>query len=73
MMDNWFLLELLAEVKAQERDALPRSAPSPPEGGGMRRALAASLVRLGLRLDPVAGEGLAAFELSLAPEARRQP
>ena len=74
MMDNsWLLLELLADVKAQERATPPPSAPSPREGGGMRRALAASLVRLGLRLDPVAGEGLAAFELSLAPEARRQP
>jgi len=74
-MDNFnlVLLELLAEVKAQEGAANRPSAPSPREGGGMRRALAAWLVRLGLRLDPVAGEGLDAFGLSLAPEGRRQP
>jgi hypothetical protein len=34
--------------------------------GGPRRALAAGLVRLGLRLDPAAGEGLGALDLALA-------
>lgn len=76
-MDNfdWYLLELLVEQKARERRLAPQ--PVPPaqdrQRGGMKRALASTFVRLGLRLDPAAGEGLGAFDLSLAgQEARRQ-
>ena len=73
---NWLILELLAEQATRERlSRPPPPAPIPPRErrGGVKRALASILVRLGLRLDPAAGEGLGAFDLSLArPEARRQ-
>ena len=74
---NWLVLELLWEQEMRRgRSPLPRR-PVPPnrprEGSSVKRALAAALVRLGLRLDPAAGEGLGALSLPLArPEARRQ-
>ncbi len=75
---NWFVLELLLEQRMCElRQAAQRLTPalhaSREERGGIKRALAASLVRLGLRLDPAAGERLGAFDLAVAqPEARRR-
>ncbi len=75
---NWLVIEMLSEQTLQERRgrAQPLASGSTrprEERSGIKRSLAASLVRLGLRLDPAAGEGLGAFELSLArPEARRQ-
>ncbi|MCH8993775.1 MAG: hypothetical protein IH959_02275 [Chloroflexi bacterium] len=73
--NNWVMLEMLATEQAQDR-ARERGARSPEENesrrGGIKRALAAAFVRLGLRLDPAAGEGLSGLELSPARrEARR--
>ena len=67
---NWVLIEVLIEQRAQERErALALRAPVSHEARGERgrvkRALASSLVRLGLRLDPAAGEGLGAIDLTL--------
>ena len=73
--NNWIMLEMLATEQAQDR-ARERGALSPEEDhsrpGGIKRALAATFVRLGLRLDPAAGEGLSGLELSpVQREARR--
>lgn len=73
---NWSTPEFVAAERmrrrAYEYDAT-RSVPSAPRApaGGVRRAFAAAFVRLGLRLDPAAGERLAAGALTLArPEGR---
>ena len=73
---NTYVLELLAEERARERlRSLERPAPAGDSSrvpqGGIKRALAASFVRLGLRLDPAAGEGLGAIDLA-AREARQK-
>lgn len=73
--NNWVVLEMLATEQARDR-AGERQALLPeeshPRRGGVKRALAAAFVRLGLRLDPAAGEGLSGFELSpVRREARR--
>lgn len=73
---NWTTPEFVAAERMRRRAYeydLVRSAPSAPHApaGGVRRAFAAALVRLGLRLDPAAGEGLAGGALTLAqPEGR---
>ena len=75
---SWFVIEMMVEARMDElrygRPASLRPSGAPREApGGVKRALAATLVRLGLRLDPAAGEGLGAFDLSRArPDARRQ-
>ena len=61
---NFFVLEIFAREAVRERlataqPAAPRKRATPGRHGVIR-ALAATLVRLGLRLDPAAGEGLAA-------------
>jgi hypothetical protein len=65
---NWLMAELLVEQR--ERLLAAQSAhvldPPPQEHGGVKHALATKLVRLGLRLDPAAGEGLGPRELALA-------
>ena len=79
-MDNfgWLLIELVREQEVRERRLAPHNLPltsnEPRERrSGVKRALASTLVRLGLRLDPAAGEGLGAFDLSPArPEASPQ-
>ena len=73
--NNWFMLEILANERvrdhARERQALSL-VENDSRRGGIKRALAAAFVRLGLRLDPAAGEGLSGLELSPARrEARR--
>lgn len=72
---NWLMQELLWEQRERLFAAqTPRHYPDEAhqDRGGLRRALASGFVRLGLRLDPAAGEGLGPFELSLARhEARR--
>ena len=73
--NNWAMLEILAAEQARDRTR-ERQPLSPeenhPRRGGVRRALAAAFVRLGLRLDPAAGEGLSGLELSpVRQEARR--
>jgi hypothetical protein len=77
MMD-WTTPEFVAAERMRRRAYeydLVRSVPSAPRApaGGVRRAFAATFVRLGLRLDPAAGECLAGDgALTLArPEGRR--
>lgn len=61
---NALMMELLAEEAARERQARPAQPTVPSRTGhGMRSALAGRLVRLGLRLDPAAGEALGAAPL----------
>ena len=72
---NWLVMELMAQQALREQELrsqhLPPDWHEPRDGRGVRRALASTLVRLGLRLDPAAGEGLGAYELSLAhPQPR---
>lgn len=74
---NWIILELLSQLRTQERHLAPplrpsRNGPSGEQRGGVRRALASTFVRLGLRLDPAAGEGLGAFDLPPARKGARQ-
>ena len=75
---NWPLLELLYMQTARDRQLALQPLPPTRNGsrrqrGGVKRALASTFVRLGLRLDPAAGEGLGVLDLSLAqPEGRRQ-
>ena len=68
---SWLIVEMLAEQRLHP----PRTNPLPSRQNGhsgVKRSLASTLVRLGLRLDPAAGEGLGAYEVSLArPESRR--
>ena len=70
---NFTIYEMLARTAAQERfDNRFRQAPEPPKRQNpVKRVLASSLVRLGLRLDPAAGEGLANLGLSLAKTEAR--
>ncbi|MDZ4278633.1 MAG: hypothetical protein U1B78_05785 [Dehalococcoidia bacterium] len=75
-MENWFIAEILAEQKVEQLRRAERQPCVPPledcERRGVKHAFASTLVRLGLRLDPAAGEGLGAFEVPLAAtEARR--
>ena len=75
---NYLVYEMLARTAEQERLTAEHrieqygEAPEAPKRLSLvTRALASSLVRLGLRLDPAAGEGLGGRDLSLAqPEAR---
>jgi len=78
MMDNfnWLIAELLVEQRMRERLAecgrLPPTPPGPrAERAGVKRALASTFVRLGLRLDPAAGEGLGSPPLPMAQSAGR--
>ena len=68
---NWLLLELMTQqasrallLTSQRSDRRP--VPPTADGSGVKRSLASALVRLGLRLDPAAGEGLGASDLALA-------
>ena len=66
---------LIAEMELEQTLHPPehRVRPVPHNGHrGVKRSLAATLVRLGLRLDPAAGEGLGAMDLSLANGAGRR-
>ena len=68
---TWLMLEVMAEqrerelVAAEQRMLIEREAAEVP-GPGLRRALAARLVRLGLSLDPEAREDLRGLELAPA-------
>ena len=74
---NFLVIELLAQQRAQERMNDP--TPAMPddldvnEGRGLRKALASRLVRLGLRLDPAAGEGLGNLDLAAAGQGGSRP
>jgi hypothetical protein len=70
----WMINELIAEQRIREeerRTLLPPEWHAPREGRGVRHAFATSLVRLGLRLDPAAGEGLGGRKLSFASREAR--
>ena len=70
---NYMVCEMLARTALHERLAGMRmEEPAAPKRLSLvTRVLASSLVRLGLRLDPAAGEGLGGRGLSLArTEAR---
>ncbi len=66
---NWLIAEMLIQERQREAAQLSHVAPEPrARNGGVKHALAATFVRLGLRLDPAAGEGLGT--LSLANQER---
>ena len=71
---NWLMAELLNEQRerlfATQRPPLPPI--EAPERAGMRRTLATIFVRLGLRLDPAAGEGLGTVTAPLMPPKMRR-
>ena len=67
---NWLIAEILVQQRAQQIAQEPRMLPETTGHNGLRRTLATAIVRLGLRLDPKAGEPLArAF--AYAREGRR--
>ena len=74
---NWFVQEILTKEAMREHlDGIEQEEPEAPKRrkqNPIMRTLASSLVRLGLRLDPAAGEGLGRLDLSLArTEGRNQ-
>ena len=64
---NWMVMEIVTREAVRERlDGHRKEEPEAPKRQHpITRTLASSLVRLGLRLDPAAGEGLGALDLSL--------
>ena len=72
---NWFVQEMLSrETMREHLEGFRREQPEAPirrQQNPITRTLASSLVRLGLRLDPAAGEGLGALDLSLTPSEGR--
>ena len=76
-MENFNLLvaELMVKDAVRLHSTPQRNQPLPPDRpgahvGAIKRALASTLVRLGLRLDPAVGEGLGAFDFTLARPQR---
>jgi len=67
---NWLVAEILVQQRARELAAHPRGLPERPGRAGLRRTLASAMVRLGLRLDPAAGERLGGA-FAFATERRR--
>ena len=65
---NWMINEMLVReaVRGRLNGHHLETPEAPKRLRPVKRALASSLVRLGLRLDPAAGEGLGALDLSLA-------
>ena len=65
---NWMVMEMLTRESVREHmDGRHMKLPEAPKRTNpVQRVLASSLVRLGLRLDPAAGEGLGGLDLSLA-------
>jgi len=71
---NWMVLDMITRDAVRERLAgHPMAEPVAPKRlSVVTRVLASSLVRLGLRLDPAAGEGLgSSLDLSLAQTEAR--
>ncbi len=66
---NWLLQQVLAEQALRRSNERPVLVPE--RHRGVKRALATSLVRLGLRLDPAAGEGPGSPPLPMAQRAGR--
>ena len=65
---NYMILDMLTQEAVRERlNGHRMTKPEAPRRQNpFKRALASSLVRLGLRLDPAAGEGLGSLGLPLA-------
>ena len=65
---NWMVLDMITRDAVRERlNGHYLETPEAPKRLSLvTRVLASSLVRLGLRLDPAAGEGLGGLDLSLA-------
>ncbi len=70
---NWMVLEMITREQVRERlNSHHIEMPTAPKRPSLvTRFLASSLVRLGLRLDPAAGEGLGGLDLSLAQTEAR--
>ncbi len=75
---NWMVMDMITRDAVQERltaehrtDQYGEAPEAPKRLSLVTRALASSLVRLGLRLDPAAGEGLDSLDLSLAQTEAR--
>jgi len=67
---NWLIVEM--QMKQALHPAESRALPVRHVGQpGIRRSLGATLVRLGLRLNPAAGEGLGTLDLSAGHSGRR--
>ena len=67
---NLLIAQTLIEERQRELAAIT-NAPTPAAshaGRRMRHTLAATFVRVGLRLDPAAGEGLRAFDMAPASQ-----
>jgi len=69
------IMELIAEDERRRRcdpslHLVEAVAARPSSSGGLRRGFASTVVRLGLRLHPAAGEGLPAFERARKARAR---
>jgi hypothetical protein len=67
---NWLITEILLQQRTRELAARPHALPERHGRAGLRRSLASAIVRLGLRLDPAAGERLAGA-FAFAPEGRQ--
>lgn len=73
---DWLVTDLFLEQRRRERN-LPHPYELLPSSerrdtlSRVKRTLASTLVRLGLRLDPAAGEGLGAIDLALARSQAR--
>ncbi len=65
---NYMVNEMLAReaVRGRVNGHYLETPEAPKRLSPVKRALASSLVRLGLRLDPEVGEGLGGLDLSLA-------
>jgi len=73
---SYYIIEVLneqreRELASQEQRMLIEAELDRERRAGVRRSLAAGLVRLGLRLDPAAGEGLGPFKLAPAHDGGR--
>ena len=66
---NWLLQQVMAEQALRRSTECPLLVPE--RHSGVKRSLATTLVRLGLRLDPAAGEGLGSPPLPMAQSAGR--
>lgn len=66
---NWMVLEIITQeaVRARLNGQKKAEPEAPTRPSLLRRTLASSLVRLGLRLDPAVGEGLGALDMQLLP------
>ena len=72
-MDTLNMLIAEAAIQERQREAIAISREhwdATPVHHGLRHSLAATFVRLGLRLDPNADEGLPAFDITPAGRER---